>query len=155
MRYKETEILELKKSTSELKEAIISICSILNKHGKGTVYFGIEDDGRVVGQQIGKSTVRDISKSISDHIDPKIYPDIRIQKIADKDCIVVDFIGHEGLYSAFGRFYLRAADEDKKLSTKEIERLMEKKEKLCVFMGCGSFPNPDFQRKYFSHPFVY
>jgi len=31
---KESETLELKKSTSELKEAIISIAAILNKHQK-------------------------------------------------------------------------------------------------------------------------
>ena len=31
--FKENETLELKKSTSELKEAVISIVSILNKHG--------------------------------------------------------------------------------------------------------------------------
>src|SRR3990167_8686484 len=108
MKFKENETTELKKSTSELKEAIISICSILNKHGKGTVYFGIEDDGRVVGQQIGKSTIKDISKSISDHLEPKIYPDIKIQKLSGKDCIVVNFSGLDTVYSAFGRYYLRA-----------------------------------------------
>ncbi|MCJ7616642.1 MAG: hypothetical protein MUO43_08920 [Desulfobacterales bacterium] len=32
---KESETLELKKSTSELKEAIFSIVAILNKHQKG------------------------------------------------------------------------------------------------------------------------
>ena len=128
MKFKENETIELKKSTSELKEAIISISSILNKHGKGTVYFGIEDDGKVVGQQIGKSTVKDISKWITDHIDPKIYPDIKVQKIVGKDCIVINFNGHENLYSAFGRFYLRAGDENKKLSTKEVERLVAKKQ---------------------------
>jgi len=100
MKFKETEMVELKKSTSELKEAIISICAILNKRGKGRLYFGIENDGRVVGQQIGKSTVKDISKSISDHVDPKIYPDIKVQNISGKDCIITDFSGHEGLYSA-------------------------------------------------------
>lgn len=127
MRFKETETVEYKRSTSELKEAIISIAAILNKHHKGELYFGIQDDGIVVGQQIGKSTIKDISKSIADHIDPKIYPDISIQKIAGKSCIHVDFLGHEGLYSAYGRFYLRAGEEDKKLSTNEIERLVEKK----------------------------
>jgi len=39
MALKESEILELKKSTSELKEAIISVSSILNKHQKGEIYF--------------------------------------------------------------------------------------------------------------------
>ena len=34
---KESETLELKKSTSELKEGIISIVAILNKHQKGKI----------------------------------------------------------------------------------------------------------------------
>jgi len=48
MNYKESETIELKKSTSELKEAIISMSAILNKHKLGELYFGIRDDGRVV-----------------------------------------------------------------------------------------------------------
>lgn len=45
--FEENEILELKKSTSELKESIISIAVILNKHRKGELYFGIKNDGSV------------------------------------------------------------------------------------------------------------
>ena len=36
----ETEQVEYKKTTSELKEGVISIADILNKLGKGTLYFG-------------------------------------------------------------------------------------------------------------------
>ena len=39
---KETETLEFKKTTGEMKEAMISISSILNKHGIGTLYFGVK-----------------------------------------------------------------------------------------------------------------
>lgn len=46
---RETETLEFKKSTGELKEGIISICSILNKHQKGELYFGIKPDGTPIG----------------------------------------------------------------------------------------------------------
>ncbi|MFA5863150.1 MAG: RNA-binding domain-containing protein [Phycisphaerae bacterium] len=41
----ESEILELKKSTAELKEAVISIGAILNKHQGGLLYFGVKNDG--------------------------------------------------------------------------------------------------------------
>lgn len=73
---KETETLKLKKSTSELKEAVISIVAILNKHQKGEVYFGIKNDGSVVGQDIGEQTIWDVSKAVSDNIEPGIYPEI-------------------------------------------------------------------------------
>jgi ATP-dependent DNA helicase RecG len=36
---KESETLEFKKTTGEIKEAMVSIASILNKHGVGTLYF--------------------------------------------------------------------------------------------------------------------
>ena len=39
MKFRESETLELKRSTSELKEAVISIGAILNKHGRGRVYL--------------------------------------------------------------------------------------------------------------------
>ena len=54
---KESETLELKRSTSELKEAIISIVAILNKHQKGELYFGIKNNGYVIGQNIGSGAV--------------------------------------------------------------------------------------------------
>ena len=38
MKFEENETIELKRSTSELKNAVISICAIINQHGKGTVY---------------------------------------------------------------------------------------------------------------------
>lgn len=42
----ETEQIEFKKSTGELKEGIISIASILNKHGSGDLYFGVKKQWR-------------------------------------------------------------------------------------------------------------
>jgi len=47
MKFRESETLEFKKTTVQLKEAVISICAMLNKHNVGTVYFGIKDDGSV------------------------------------------------------------------------------------------------------------
>ena len=41
----ENETLEFKKSTSELDEGVISLSSMLNKHGEGTLYFGVKNVG--------------------------------------------------------------------------------------------------------------
>ncbi|MFH1728757.1 MAG: RNA-binding domain-containing protein [Pseudomonadota bacterium] len=127
MKLKEAEKLELKKSSSELKEGIISIVSILNKHNKGELYFGIKNDGTVVGQEITDKTLRDISKSISDHIEPKIYPEIRKEVIEGKNCIRIEFSGNEIPYLAYGRAYMRVSDEDRQLSARELEKLILKK----------------------------
>ena len=58
MVHKESETVEFKKSTAELKEAVISIVAMLNKHGRGEVYFGKNDrDGKVLGMTIGRMTI--------------------------------------------------------------------------------------------------
>lgn len=40
----ENETLEFKKSTSELEEGIISLSSMLNKHGEWILYFWVKKD---------------------------------------------------------------------------------------------------------------
>ena len=135
MKFTESEIVELKKSTSELKEAAMSIGAMLNKHSKGIVYFGIDDDGTILGQQIGNSTLKDISKAISDWIEPKVYPDIQAKKIQGKNCIVVKVSGHDAVYSARGRYYLRMGEENKKLSVNELKHLVEKKSNYIYSWG--------------------
>ncbi|MCG2719302.1 MAG: putative DNA binding domain-containing protein [Nanoarchaeota archaeon] len=128
---KESEILELKKSTSELKEGIISIVSILNKHQKGELYFGVKNNGEVVGQDVTEKTIRDISKSISDNIEPKIFPKIKEISLEGKKCVHIEFSGENVPYYAFGRPHIRVGDEDKKLSSQELEKFILKKKKVC------------------------
>ena len=126
---KESESLELKKSTSELKEAIISIASILNKHQKGELYFGITNDGKVIGQSINEKTLRDISQQISAKIEPKIFPKINEKEVEGKKCILIEFEGNNLPYYAYGRAYIRVADEDKLISAKELEKIILQKNK--------------------------
>src|SRR3989338_3646499 len=124
MKFKESETVELKKSTSELKESIQSISAILNKHGSGMRYFGITDNGVIVGQDISSKTLRDVSKSISDHLEPKIYPKIKEIQLDGKTCIQIEFSGQDAPYFAYGRAYMRVADENKPMSARELERLI-------------------------------
>ncbi len=131
MKFKESETLELKKSTSELKEGIISIASILNKHKMGQLYFGIKNNGTVIGQQIGQDTIRDISQAISNHIKPMIFPRVETVQLEGNDCIIVEFEGSENLYYAYGKAYMRVGDEDRQMSPGQIEKqILKKGEKL-------------------------
>ena len=85
----ETEQIEFKKSTGELKEGIISIASMLNKHKNGVLYFGVRNDGEVVGQQIGNDTLREISQAIANFIKPQIIPSITFELVDDKNIIKI------------------------------------------------------------------
>ena len=123
----ENETIEYKKTTGELKEGVISIVAILNKHNGGELYFGIRNDGAVVGQDISDKTLRDISQAIANHIEPQIYPDIDGVVIDNKDCIRIAFEGDSVPYYAYGRAYLRVADEDRVMSPQELEAYILKK----------------------------
>src|SRR3989338_121627 len=125
----ESETIDLKKSTSELKEGIISIAAILNKHKQGKLYFGVKNDGAVIGQDVSEKTLREISKAISDFIEPKIYPEITKEIIHGKNCVNVTFFGDSIPYFAYGRAYMRVADEDRSMSAKEMEKMILAKNK--------------------------
>ena len=108
----ETEKLEFKKTTAELEKGIVSIVAILNKHGAGTLFFGVNPNGDAVGQIVSESSLRDVSKAIREKIKPEIYPTVSRVSLNNRDCIRVDFEGNDCPYSAKGRYYIRTADED-------------------------------------------
>jgi len=103
------------------------MCAILNKHGSGELYFGVRNDGTPLGQDISEKTLRDISQAVANHLEPKVYPKVTELFIDDKPCIHVEFAGEEYPYFAYGRSYIRVADEDKVLSPAELENFINKK----------------------------
>ncbi|MFA6003103.1 MAG: ATP-binding protein [Elusimicrobiota bacterium] len=119
----ESETLELKKSTGESKEAVVSVAAILNKHGGGQLCFGVKNDGTVVGQAVSGQTLRDVSRALAENIEPRIYPQVARARIAGRDCIWVRFAGREAPYLAYGRAYSRVGDEDRQVSARELERM--------------------------------
>ena len=91
----ESETLEFKKTTGEVDKAMDNIASMLNKHGHGTLYFGVSPNGEVTGQQISASSLDDLAKKIKAAIKPMIYPEIRQEVLDGKTVIRVDFSGKE------------------------------------------------------------
>lgn len=120
----ETESVEFKKTTGELREGMISLASMLNKNGKGILYFGVRNDGEIVGQQIGDRTLREISQGIANAIKPQIIPTIIMELCDDKNVIKVTVEGDEKPYSAYGKYYMRSADEDREISPQQLRSLM-------------------------------
>ena len=108
----ETERVEFKKSTGEIKEAVISISAILNKHGGGDLYFGVKNNGDVIGQEITDKTTREVSQAIGSHLRPVIYPEITKEIYDGRTVIHVRFEGHTPPYTAYNIPRIRVADED-------------------------------------------
>jgi ATP-dependent DNA helicase RecG len=123
-RIQESETCELKKGLSELKEGVISIAAMLNKQGCGELWFGVKNDGTAVGLDLNEKTLRDVSQAIAAHIEPRIYPKVAVKIRQGVKCLQVVFTGKEAPYFAYGRAYMRVADEDRQLSMKELEQLI-------------------------------
>jgi ATP-dependent DNA helicase RecG len=124
---RESETVELKKSLAELKEGLVSIAAILNKHRAGELWFGVAPSGKTAGLDVTDKTLRDLSQAIAAHIEPKIYPQVTTQIVSGKTCIHVRFDGQNAPYFAHGRAYMRVADEDRQLSAAELEAIIVEK----------------------------
>ena len=109
---KENEIVEFKESTAEFDKACKAIVAMLNKSGKGTIYFGVKDCGDVIGQNVGKDTLSTLTDRIKDSIKPSIYPTITKLEIDGKNVISVSFSGTNKPYAYKGSFYIRVEQQN-------------------------------------------
>ena len=109
---KENETLEFKESTAEFEKACKAIVAMLNKSGKGTIYFGVKDNGDVIGHNIGKDTLSTLADRIKDSIKPSIYPTITSKQFGDKNVICVDFKGQNKPYAYKGAFFIRVEQQN-------------------------------------------
>jgi ATP-dependent DNA helicase RecG len=53
--------IEFKKSTGQLRAAFETICAFLNGQG-GTVLLGVDDTGKIIGQEITDNTRQEIAR---------------------------------------------------------------------------------------------
>ncbi|MBR3094781.1 MAG: putative DNA binding domain-containing protein [Clostridia bacterium] len=118
---RESETVEFKKTTSELKEGVISLASMLNKNGACTLYFGVKNDGSIYGLEIGQHTTADISRAIKEHLKPSVIPNIEVIPIEGKKIVKIKAQGEDTPYSAYGRYYIRSDDEDLIMSNSQLE----------------------------------
>jgi predicted HTH transcriptional regulator len=129
---KESETVEFKSSLSELKEGIVSMVAMLNKTGSGTVYFGIADDGNLVGVNIGKDTLKNLTSTVFDSTDPHIIPSVEVLEEAGKNYICVKVTGNSRPYLYKGVVYVRTGEEDRKAPADEIRRMFRSSEDLLI-----------------------
>ena len=122
---REDEYIEFKESTSEMDEAMEAICAMLNSSGRAHVYFGVKDNGDVIGQMIGKNTLKDISRNIRDSIEPPIIAKITVLNAAEgKEYISVKAQGTARPYSVKGTVLVRTGAENRKAPLSELRRMI-------------------------------
>ena len=120
----ETETIEFKESLSQLSRGLESIVAMLNKHGKGTLYFGVKDNGDVCGVSLGNKSIKDLSDAIINRIKPLIVPTIALEVHNFLTVIKVDFVGNNKPYSADGNYLIRSGNENKKIAPEIMRDLL-------------------------------
>ena len=120
----ENETLEFKKTTGELRDSMCDVCAMLNKHGHGTLYFGVKNNGEVCGQEVSASSLNDVATFIKNAIKPMIYPSIKEEILDDKHVIKVVIAGTERPYSSYGRYYKRVFDRSEEMTPDELKHMM-------------------------------
>jgi ATP-dependent DNA helicase RecG len=119
----ESETVEFKTGLAELKQGLISLAAMLNKHGQGDLWFGVSPTGQPKGLMVNEKTLRDASQALAAHIEPRLYPEITSVEWTGKTCLRIQATGHQKPYFAYGRAYIRVADEDRQMSARELENL--------------------------------
>ena len=114
----ENEFTEFKETLSEKEDAMKDMCAILNKRGKGTLYFGVKDNGEIVGLQIGKKTESDLADKINSSIEPAPFYSIETKEdILKHKFIEVTFHGENKPYRAKGAYFIRNGERSDQMST--------------------------------------
>ncbi len=133
MSFTESQIVELKPSTSQLRRGMESLCAFANTD-LGTVYFGINNNGDPIGFQISDRTFKDIQNECFTQFDPKIYPNIYQDEVDGKDIMIVELKNTpERPYFYRGKAYKRVGTSNTIMSQAEIQRMMYERQ------------NPEFQ----------
>lgn len=120
----ESEILEFKRSTGQRREAARTVCAMFNHRG-GRVLFGVEPDGRVVGQQVSDRTIEEVAQELHE-IDPPAFPSIdRVDLGNGREVLVVTVsTGQNRPYSFRGQGYRRVGNTSQSPSRDEYNHML-------------------------------
>lgn len=130
----EDEKQEFKTSLSELDKGIDSLAAMLNKHCKGTIFFGVDNKGEIVGLngQFGEETIKKISSRIQEILKPTIIPEITFDFIDNKKIIKLSAQGNNRPYSSMGNYLIRVGSENKKIDPDLLGDLFFSSEKASI-----------------------
>lgn len=121
----ESSSVELKKSTASLKAAAQTLCAFLNGQG-GTVFIGVSDGGKVIGQVVTNKTKLDISNALK-KFEPTANIKIEYVKVSN-DKHVIAMTAHPDSrcvpYSFSGCAYERQQADTNVMSQTRYQQLL-------------------------------
>ena len=98
----ESVLIEFKEGLAQLDKGLKSLTAMLNRQGRGTVYFGVKDNGDVCGMIVGNKIIDKIHQRASDLIRPRIVLDLQVLVGDDRQYIAVSAKGSDALIPVMG-----------------------------------------------------
>ena len=126
----ESQTLEFKKTLVKMREIVETICAFANAKG-GKVFVGIDDSGNVLGVDLGRRSIEEIALEVARNTDPKIFPEVAIQKIKGKNVITIKVSERaDKPVLAFGTAYKRVGKVNLKMDREEILKSLKEAREL-------------------------
>ena len=101
--------VEFKETTGQLERGMETLCAFLNGNG-GTVLFGVNDKGKIIGQEVSDKTKRDMADAIN-RLEPVTMVQISYAPLPDSEKKVIIFRVEESKFNRpfcyKGRPYMR------------------------------------------------
>lgn len=121
----EDEFYEFKTSLAELDKGIEAMAAMLNKHSKAEVFYGVTNDGEVIGLngQIGEETAKKVEQRISEILKPATIPSIVIEDYDGNKIVHVTVKGNRKPYSSSGNYRIRIGSSNKKIDPELLGEL--------------------------------
>jgi len=121
----ESETLELKRSTAELRRAGETLCAFLNGEG-GKVLIGVGPDGRLAGPEVADITLRDIAAMLG-RFEPSACVELRRVDVGNGRQVMVHDAAPVRQYAPFvfeSKPYKRVGSATTVMSQEEPARLL-------------------------------
>ena len=121
----ESETLEFKRSTAELRRVGETLCAFLNGEG-GQVLIGVGPDGKIFGQQVADITLRDIAMML-DRFEPSARVEIDRVDVGEGRTVIVLEAPPSREFAPFifeGKPYKRVGSTTTVMSQEEYARIL-------------------------------
>ena len=125
---KESNSLEFKETTGQLTRGMESGCAFMNSANGGYLLFGINDKGKITGQEVSDKTKKEIAGALR-KFEPAIFVDVQYIPIPthkDKYIIAIHFedIFNRKPYLFDGRAYVRIESTTSIMSQESYNELL-------------------------------
>ena len=121
---REDEATEFIEGLERLDEGILSLTSMVNRRGRATVLFGVDDDGNIIGDGYGTEHINIIRDRVRAMVEPEIPVDVVPEEVpSGMEYIRMSAVSSDIPYSFDGRYYYRDGTSDE-LATVDILRRM-------------------------------